>query len=783
MPPWSALAVAGALSVLAAGLLALRARPWMCFAAALGVVACAGAARFGLRMPEVSSPELTALLSGGPRLMQVRGVVRNGPQAQRLAPRRPGDPPRVMSRLDLDLRALKSAGWSPLRGRLRVYIDGAALGLAPGDEVETWLSASAPGRPSNPGEFDFPRQLRRQGISGAARVDSADGFHVTGRRGGWSGARWIFALRTRCLRALDGALPPEPAAVLQCLVLGERSGMAPAQENAFRRSGTLHYLAVSGLHVGLVAAFVWGAATLLGAGRRATAAVVLAATLAYALLAGCGPSAQRAAIMCAAVCGAYFFRRRPDLTASVALALTAILLADPGALFSPGLQLSFVAAGGILLLSGPLERAVFPPPDPLEKLAAPELRSWTANPLRWTIQKAFCVSLSAWLATLPLMAQHFDVVTLFAAPASLTLLPAVWLAMLAGLPGTLLASLSPVAAAPLLWPAAGGAWAMEAIARCMARLPGASLNLPPPGWGVMLAAYAFLIGTWAALRAGRRLRAGALALAPAALYLGVAWHAPVPAHTRLHMLSVGRGHCTLVRFADGRNLLFDAGSAAPETAERVAPAALWALGVRRLDLLVVSHGDSDHSSGVAELARKIPIGRVVVSRYFDLDGGTSEIMAELAQLGVPVERVREGDVLSGMGAARLEVLWPPDPSAATVKLSENELSMVLAVRDPEGTILLTGDFGHGAAGLALRRGADWRADVLQVPHHGLSDPSASLLAETVRPRIALIPGGRRADAAPYARWAERVLETDAEGMLTVELGPELRVDGYGGGRW
>jgi beta-lactamase superfamily II metal-dependent hydrolase len=173
------------------------------------------------------------------------------------------------------------------------------------------------------------------------------------------------------------------------------------------------------------------------------------------------------------------------------------------------------------------------------------------------------------------------------------------------------------------------------------------------------------------------------------------------------------------------------------------------------------------------------VGGVAVTNYFDYFGdqpGPKQLLENLAIARVPVTRFSAGDCVAGIAGAEIAALWPP-PSVPKLKWTANELCTVLRVRTPEGVVLLTGDFGHGSAGLLIRQNPDLAADVLQVPHHGRADPDAAQLAEAVRPAVAIIPGGQDARAAPiYARTSKNLLATDDCGMITVELsGGEPRI--------
>ena len=201
-----------------------------------------------------------------------------------------------------------------------------------------------------------------------------------------------------------------------------------------------------------------------------------------------------------------------------------------------------------------------------------------------------------------------------------------------------------------------------------------------------------------------RRRVAALMLVPAFAYLLFVWPQSSVRHLRVDAISVGHGNCILTRFPDGRSLLFDAGSSgrADDIAERVIVPALWSLGVRRLDLLVLSHGDADHYNGAEDLARRMRVGGVAVTNYFDYfddQPGPKRLIEDLSNAGVPVTRFSAGDRVAGFAGAEIAALWPP-PSVPKLKWTDNELCAVVRVRTPEGAVLLTGDFGHGSAGAA-----------------------------------------------------------------------------------
>ena len=783
LSPAATLAFSAALGLAALILLCLHAPPRWIFSATLAAIVAGGAAYAGTRFADERAPQLSALLSTGTRNLRARGTVADCP-VERTAPGYGGTAePRVFTRFTVELTRLSDGeSWSPIHGRLRVIVHGISDAQY-GDEIEATFRAGRLLPPGNPGEEDVRLLMDRSGICGVAEVRSPEGIRRTGVSEGLPGLRQVFALRSRMLGFLQEHMPGGDGRIIRCLVLGDQDAPTQHQRRTFRETGTMHFLAISGLHVALLAACCWWTLGAFGVGLRTTSIVVFLAALTFALLSGFEHGVQRSVIMCGVWCGAYLLARKMDFPSGMALAFILILLIRPADLCSIGLQLSFAAVIGMWLFARPLEYAIFGSPnDPLTRLETLEERSWPDYIRRSRYKSIACAALVVWLTTAPLIAQRFGTFTPIAPIASALLLPLWLVAVVTGMAGAFLGLFSSLAAQPLLWLAGGCARVMEWACGSAASLPGFCVYLPPPGWAmILLCGAVFTAMAYRAELGLTRRRVAALMLIPAFAYLLFVWPQSSVRHLRVDAISVGHGNCILTRFPDGRSLLFDAGSAgrADDIAERVIVPALWSLGVRRLDLLVLSHGDADHYNGAEELARRMRVGGVAVTNYFDGRPGSKRLIEHLSDAHIPVARFSAGDRAAGFADAEVAVLWPP-PSVPKLKWTDNELCAVVRIRTPEGVVLLTGDFGHGSAGPLLRQNPDLAADVLQVPHHGHADPDAAQLAEALRPAVAIIPGGHDADAAPiYARTSKNLLATDDCGMISVEMdGGEPRIETF-----
>ena len=776
MPEWawvlSAIFLAAGVALYCRG-----ARARWCMTAALAAIMCASAAWTTCSDARRRSCCVRALLADTPRLVRVRGYVSSLPEVRGL-PQRGNEERRECTLFQLSLgEALVKGRWAPAPGLMRVTVAGKAPEIEYGRRVTATLRARSTGGASGRVLSNFRRRMERCGISGTAWAPSPDALEINTGAGGWPGLRLIQRLRESLLGAVYKGLDPRRAAIVSSLVLGNRAGLQRDQEAAFKKTGTMHFLAVSGWHVGLVAMFVWYAALVCGARHRAAAVLVLLVVLMYAAVAGFRPSVVRAGVMAAVICGAYIFGRRPHLPSSLALALTIILVGRPGMLFDVGLQLSFVAVCGIVAFARPLHRLLFRAPDALDRLEAVGQRGWRWHPAVYAVQRVLAISVAAWLVTLPLRMRYFNTVSPLAPPANLVLVPAVWLALVAGFPGAAAAALVGVWARPLLFLSGLGAWAAEWFVRLLARVPHVALYVPPPGWWWVWLCYGVMA---AAILRSRlrltRLRITMLMLALGLAYLGFVWRVAPPERVRVTAVPVSEGNCMLVQFRDGKNLLFDAGSMGyPSVGEKVIAPALWRRGVRRLDAVILSHHDADHYNGFLDVAERIPVGKLLLPVYFDRSETAPLLVKSWAEMGPAVGRVAGGDRVTGFGDAKVRVLWPVRSLPFARGMTDNELCCVMQIACSDGTIMLTGDIEKRGAAMLLRRVRGLRADVFQVPHHGRPNPEGVRLAKAVRPRVGLVPCGAGKGTVeerllPYEDAVEHLLSTHEGATIDVELG-------------
>jgi competence protein ComEC len=570
-------------------------------------------------------------------------------------------------------------------------------------------------------------------------------------------------IRTRAEAGLGRGMPAREAALARGFVLGEDEGVDARTTEDFRRAGLSHLLAVSGENVTLLALLAMPVLAALGIPLRERLVWLLALIVVYVPLAGAGPSIQRAGVMGAAGLLATLSGRRASRLYALGLALVVTLAIDPGVAGDVGWQLSFAAVLGILLLASPLRGAL------VSRLGRGRWRA--------ALAEGVAVTVSATLATAPLIAYHFETLsttTLFANVLAMpAVAPAMWLGMAsaaaAQVPGLPVEALNGLDALLLAYVAQVAAW-------CAA--PGwaeVHVHLGLAGLGASYLGLAVAVGLCSRFARTRRLRVGRRALALAAtlalLAASLRWlpggeaSGQPPPHPglRVEVLDVGQGDAILLQPARAAAVLVDGGPHGDDLVGKLADA-----GVERLGAVIATHDQADHVGGLEDLFGRLPAARLLSARL-----GRGPI-AEADGDGLRPRQIAAGQVVRS-GSLRLEALWPP-PAALAGPLppgsDPNQLALVMLARWHRFSMLLTAD--AEASAVPIDPGP---VDVLKVAHHGSEDAGLSGLLARARPRLAVISVGAHnpyghpspSTLATLSAHGVRTLRTDRDGTVAIDV--------------
>ncbi|MGW1345527.1 ComEC/Rec2 family competence protein [Kribbella sp. NPDC002412] len=554
--------------------------------------------------------------------------------------------------------------------------------------------------------------------------------------------------------------PEDVRGLVPALVMGDESGLRAELTEDFQTTGLTHLSAVSGTNLTLLLAFVLPMARLVGVRARGLTAIGLMTVVVFVILARPQPSVLRAAAMgLIALAAMTSGGSRRRAVRSLAVAVIALLLLDTSLARSAGFALSVLATAGIVLL-GPGWR------DALAKW----MPTWLAD--------AISCPLAAQLGCTPVVAWLSGEVSLVAVGANLLAGPAVGPATILGFTAAGVALVSTEAAQLVGWAAGWPARWIILIAREGADLPGAANAWPATAVGVAvltLLCVALVFGL-------HRILARPIAMVTAVVLLAVVVLRPVgslgwpPDDWLFVMCDVGQGDGLVLRAGDEAAVVVDTGPD-PAAMDRC----LRDLGVEYVPVLVLSHFHADHAGGLAGVLKDRKVDEIEVTPYFSPPAEYKRVVDLAAHHGIVLRTVtyqekREVGSLSWttLWPARVPALPPPGTSSATSTdegSPENNASITMMVELSGLRILLTGDLEPESQRAILATGADVRADVLKVPHHGSAQQDPAFIAAT-NARLALISAGQDNDYGhPAPRTLSLLSHQSTKTATTLTQGP------------
>ncbi len=617
----------------------------------------------------------------------------------------------------------------------------------------------------NPYEFDYQKYLKIQGIAatvstGQEKIIAYSNFNNTG----------IFtdikAYMYKVRLILDDIFRKhcsiEAASFFRGIILADRSEISPETRDDFINTGTVHILAVSGLHTGMIILILSLVFSRLG--YRIKYILIIICLVFYVILTGAPASVVRASIMAISIYLSYFLGRKPEIYNSLAVAALLILAVSPQQLFSPGFQLSFTAVTGIVFFYKPFDNKI----------------RVIKNGLLKTLTSVAVITLAVQIATFPLTAYYFGKISWLSVPANIFVIPFAGFILALGIVILLTAPLLPVLAEAYANAADLSVEILYYIVKTISQsdLSFSHINL----FSLFNVIFSFLLIT-----------AGfVLFIKSKSLYFRLIIIVFVPLNIwffsflddenlitegvlTLISVDVGQGDCFLISFPGGETGLIDAGSASVDfdNGERVIIPLLRNIGIDKIDYGFISHFDNDHYGGFLSLIEAGMVEKVIFPNHYE-----SSVFAEAFKLFCEKYETKTEffkDTSFNIGGAKIFVLSREEDMAKSSSL--NEGSGIIKINYGNRSFLFTGDAGEEKEQELIRRYEKFlRSDVLKVSHHGSKSGTSKKFLDFVNPEFAIISCGLgNVHKHPSKDVVERlenkkckILRTDINGAVILE---------------
>ena len=761
---------------------------------------CLGAIRLtSFNLPKAG--DIRNFVSDEPVMATVRGFVTTQPRVNKypdwkFAQFMPTDPGSSFYMKLTEVEA--NPGWTKAAGTIRASVDEPVLDLSPGDYVQAYCWLDVFKHPTNPGQFDTADFLANNNVYIGASIKSRQAIKVINKSTSQSFTLIRTKIRELAETALQGDLSREASssALLQALLLGYRGDIDRDTYQAFRKTGLLHFISLSGLHIGILIAIVWWICQAAGLMKEKRALVCMLTIATFLMIVPARSPTLRAAIITLMFCLSFFFRRKANSINSLSLAAIILLLVRPTQLFEAGWQLSFASVLGIILFTKKIEYVLREKIGDITRKKQSSQENTGYSSLKFLAGKAvtlFSVGLAAWIASAGILLYHFHTITPLASLWTVLVFPLVAAILTLGFLKMVMFFILPTLSLGLGFLVTRLSALLILIVKLIAHLGISQILIGHIPSGLVLFYYCFIgLSILAYYSQSSFKRKLVIAAVPVIiLFPGmIKWQRTHNDNLVLTCLDTGHGQAIFLQLPGGDNLLFDAGSMyRSNIGSRIVTPFMDYSGINTVNSVIISHNDIDHINGIPEIVNYCNVGAVYANDDFfnrTDEWGTASFLSEcLSQMGTEIERLSEQTFSANK--ANIKILWPEfsplvargspleysshesrDPSHG---LSDNDKSLVTMIEFAGKKILLCSDIEQFAQRELMHLYPDLRADIVVVPHHGSTNTLEKNFLDSLDADILICS----TDKTPAIQDSKQLFYTSRDGAITISIDTQGKI--------
>jgi len=613
----------------------------------------------------------------------------------------------------------------------------------------------------NFGEFNYELYLAREKIFTYLNIWQEKDIQKIGEDDSNFLVSFSLSARDKIKEITKQTLPPPFNYLLIGMLLGEKGFIPPHLKEVFTEAGIMHILAVSGLHVGIIAMALLAFLGILRLPKKLKLLILISILIMYASITGFRPSVLRATIMFILLIGGKLINRSRNLNISLFFAAFLILLSNPLILYDAGFLLSFIVTFSIINLSSILQGL-------FSKIVV-----WIKNPL--------AVSTAAWIGIFPLSAYFFSKVSIISIVSNIFIIPLTGIAVILGFV-TFFIGLASISFAGII---ANINYLVlnliTLIAKSFSLIPFAFVYVAQPSIMVIILYYLsvfFMVEIFYKKTLSQKIKKKASLIVLSVTLLIIIVQVFYPAdNLKVNFINVGEGDCILIEAPNKIDILIDGGGTPQndfDVGSKIVIPYLRRKGINEIDLLILTHPHLDHLEGLLPVLKEFKVDMVLDSRLPCDSSEYKEFISLIIKKGIPYHKAKAGDNFIFSNNLEIFLLNPLYDSDFYEESDFNNASIVVKLFYKDADFLFTGDIEEAAEKKLLVWQNILQSDILKVGHHGSSTSTNLEFLDKVDPSIAVITVGKNHFGHPSQKIIERlenkniqIYRTDEDGTIII----------------